>query len=99
MSPLRYCNVAGCTAPQTHHHLDEVPEGPVPCTGGTDDYDRYLSTCCELGPLFEPNPAPHGPQEPCTCAGCWACTGHVLGCTCDIDWDELREAQRAGGVA
>lgn len=30
---------------------------------------------------------PHGPDEPCTCDGCWACEGHELGCTCDIDWD------------
>lgn len=29
---------------------------------------------------------PHGPDEPCTCDGCWACAGHVVGCTCDIDW-------------
>jgi len=36
---------------------------------------------------------PHGPTEPCTCDGtaadgtpCGACTGHVTGCTCDIDW-------------
>ena len=34
---------------------------------------------------------PHGPDEPCTCNGCWHCTGHVVGCTCDIDWDELAE--------
>lgn len=30
---------------------------------------------------------PHGPDEPCTCDGCWACIGHVVGCTCDIAWD------------
>lgn len=30
---------------------------------------------------------PHGPDEPCTCTGCWACAGHVVGCTCDIAWD------------
>ncbi len=36
--------------------------------------------------------APHGPNEPCTCPGCWACAGHVVGCTCDIDWDALSEA-------
>lgn len=35
--------------------------------------------------------APHGPDEPCTCDGCWACKGHVVGCTCDIDWDTLAE--------
>ncbi len=58
------CNVVGCTAQQTHHHLDEVP-GPVLCTGESDDYDRFLSTCCELGPLLKPNLAPHGPEEPC----------------------------------
>jgi hypothetical protein len=42
---------------------------------------------------------PHGPDEPCTCDGyaasppnppgtkctCWP--GHVVGCTCDIEWD------------
>lgn len=30
---------------------------------------------------------PHGPNEPCTCDGCGACEGHVIGCTCDIKWD------------
>lgn len=34
---------------------------------------------------------PHGPGEPCTCDGCWACAGRVLGCTCDIDWDAAAE--------
>jgi hypothetical protein len=57
---------------------------------------------------------PHGPEEPCTCNGCWRCDGahnenyqqehmgeqtmdmyliatggHVMGCTCDIDWDHV----------
>lgn len=36
---------------------------------------------------------PHGPDEPCTCSGCWACTGHVTGCTCDIDWAAAAEAR------
>lgn len=35
----------------------------------------------------ECNCFPHGPDEPCTCEGCWACEGHVKGCTCDINWD------------
>jgi hypothetical protein len=42
---------------------------------------------------------PHGPNQPCTCAGCHACAGHVKGCTCDIDWDaaaELRQEWRHG---
>jgi hypothetical protein len=30
---------------------------------------------------------PHGPDEPCTCEGCWDCGGHIMGCTCDISWD------------
>lgn len=34
---------------------------------------------------------PHGPDEPCTCDDChggrYGCTGHVIGCTCDIEWD------------
>ena len=29
----------------------------------------------------------HLVREPCTCGGCWACEGHVVGCTCDIAWD------------
>jgi hypothetical protein len=36
--------------------------------------------------------APHGPDEPCTCEGCWCCRGHVVACTCDIDWDKLYES-------
>jgi hypothetical protein len=35
----------------------------------------------------ECNCFPHGPEEPCTCDGCWACKGHEVGCTCDIAWD------------
>jgi len=27
----------------------------------------------------------------CACSGCWACSGHVKGCTCDVDWEEIRE--------
>lgn len=34
---------------------------------------------------------PHGPDEPCTCDGCHFCDGHVVGCTCDINWDALAE--------
>lgn len=37
---------------------------------------------------------PHGPDEPCTCSGCWGCSGHVIGCTCDIDWDAVAERDR-----
>jgi len=40
---------------------------------------------------------PHGPNDPCTCSGCHGgktgCTGYVVGCTCDIDWDAARELQ------
>jgi len=74
---IGYCNVAGCTTQQTHHHLDEVPERPILCAGDSDDYDRFLSTCCELGPLLKPNPAPHGPEEPCTCTE-WDSTTETL---------------------
>lgn len=34
----------------------------------------------------------------CSCDGCWACTGHVIDCTCDINWDELTEARLDGGA-
>jgi hypothetical protein len=37
--------------------------------------------------------APHGPDEPCLCPGCWACDGLEMGCTCDIDWDAMAEAR------
>ena len=40
---------------------------------------------------------PHGPDDPCTCDGCWACAGHVVGCTCDIDWDKLCERRLDAG--
>jgi hypothetical protein len=42
---------------------------------------------------------PHGPDEPCTCDGCWACEGRVVGCTCDIDWDAMAEARLDRGGA
>lgn len=40
--------------------------------------------------LVDPD-CPHGPDEPCTCDGCWCCEGHVVGCTCDINWDAIAE--------
>lgn len=43
--------------------------------------------------LNDVSKAPHGPDEACTCPGCWACAGHIVGCTCDIDWDALSEAE------
>lgn len=39
---------------------------------------------------------PHSPNDPCTCDGCHACAGHVVGCTCDIAWD--CEHEQAGEV-
>lgn len=36
---------------------------------------------------------PHGPDEPCTCPGCWACDGFEMSCTCDIDWDAIAETR------
>jgi hypothetical protein len=39
---------------------------------------------------------PHGPDDPCTCDGCWACAGHVVACTCDIDWNALYESKWSG---
>ena len=39
---------------------------------------------------------PHGPGEPCTCDGCAFCSGHELGCTCDIAWDTMAELEREG---
>lgn len=32
---------------------------------------------------------PHGPDEPCTCTGCWFCEGGEVGCECDIDWEHV----------
>lgn len=29
----------------------------------------------------------------CNCDGCWDCTGHEHGCTCDVNWDELAESR------
>lgn len=48
---------------------------------------------------------PHGPDEPCTCDGttingdACVCPGHVLGCTCDIDWEtaHLLREERING--
>jgi len=25
----------------------------------------------------------------CACNGCWACSGTVAGCTCDVDWSKV----------
>lgn len=37
---------------------------------------------------------PRAIGDRCTCQGCWACTGHEFGCTCDIDWDALMQEER-----
>jgi hypothetical protein len=45
---------------------------------------------------------PHGPDDPCTCDGTTSrgercvCVGHVIGCTCDIDWEVMYELGREG---
>lgn len=36
---------------------------------------------------------PHGPDDPCSCDGCWDCEGGVVGCTCDIAWDCEHDGQ------
>lgn len=41
--------------------------------------------------------AMYAEDRACDCAGCWACAGHVKGCTCDIDWDELAERRLDAG--
>ena len=53
------CTVKGCTYPRTHHHLDELEGQSSFCDGSSDEYDR-AKTCCELGPLFDPNLNPDG---------------------------------------
>ncbi|MFL6096583.1 MAG: hypothetical protein ACJ71Y_14115 [Blastococcus sp.] len=44
-----------------------------------DVVQPVMGGCCDC--------FPHGPDEACTCSGCWACIGRVVGCTCDIAWD------------
>jgi len=46
-----------------------------------------------------PRCCPHGPDDPCGCDGCWACPGHVVGCTCDIAWDCEHDAPVAALLA
>ena len=40
--------------------------------------NRVDNTLAELGVI-------------CSCDGCWACSGHVAGCTCDVDWDRMAD--------
>lgn len=28
-------------------------------------------------------------NAPCSCDGCTGCVGREIGCTCDVDWDEI----------
>ena len=97
MKEMRHCTVKGCTCDTAHHHLDECDGNVTPCGGKVNDYDQYERTCCQLGPRYLPNPCPHGPDDPCTCTGCWACAGSVRGCTCDIDWEGIAEGRLTGG--
>ena len=60
------CTIKGCLALFTHHHLEELGGKPSLCSGDADEYDR-VQTCCELGPLFDPNPNPGGK---CKGVGC-----------------------------
>ena len=59
MGRRNVCTVKGCTYPLTHHHLDEFEGHLSLCDGSSDEYDQ-VKTCCELGPLFAPNPNPDG---------------------------------------
>lgn len=53
--------------------------------------DWYLTDGQEGEIMYVDPDCPHGPNEPCTCDGCHFCTGHVVGCTCDINWDAITE--------
>lgn len=65
----------------------------------------YLRSLGEiLDPASRAQPRMHKPDsgalthaEACSCEGCWACAGHMAGCTCDVDWDALYE-QRSDGA-
>ena len=52
---------------------------------GFEEYNRAMAKAM-----------PHGPEDPCSCTGTnihgqpCVCEGHVIGCTCDIDWEEVR---------
>ena len=61
------CTVKDCTYPRTHHHLDELEGQSSFCDGSSDEYDR-VKTCCELGPLFDPNLNPDGKCKGFDCA-------------------------------
>lgn len=56
-----------------------------PITGRSLTYDEY----CNMMKIV----VPHGPDEDCSCKGCGSCEGHVYGCTCDIDWEMVREVR------
>ena len=47
------CPIAGCTAKDTHHHLDECDGRATPCEGGTDEHGQQ-PICCHLGDLYAP---------------------------------------------
>ena len=66
------CAIEGCPAFSTHHHLDEWNGRASFCDGTPDRYDR-TRVCCELGPLFDPNPNPGG-----KCRG-FGCTNNAIG--------------------
>lgn len=51
---------------------------PYPRTGGV------VTTREE--PLFCKGWGKSGPTTPCDCDGCCQCPGHVIDCTCDVDW-------------
>ena len=66
---------------------------------------RVLLAAAEYGEQqYQPHATTHqeghamyAEDRACDCAGCWACAGHVKGCTCDIDWDELAERRLDAG--
>ena len=73
MAKRTVCTVKDCTYPRTHHHLDELEGQSSFCDGSSDEYDR-VKTCCELGPLFDPNLNPAG-----KCQGFFDCKNDAIG--------------------
>lgn len=79
-SRLRYWGAGYAATPAQQTLISLVSEAAArldPATAAT--YFKTPAGDCQCWP--------HGPDDPCTCPGCTFCTGHEIGCTCDIGWD------------
>lgn len=66
--------------------------GGLDTEAAVDAVMRALSIDFMLADRYTPRT-----ESACSCDGChdgaYGCTGHVRGCTCDVDWDKVYQKE------